>query len=259
MIREFLSLHLNDIIVPFASAFAGAYFAYQFSVCSEKKKENEEKFKQFNMLLNQINATWVALMNYKIVYLSKVENLLNKNPEKAVKQTIYPPNVLFKANIENNIFLAEYNFQLLPLLSEIEKQTFLTQEMINLCQSHFMSNRNEHILTKKKVEDGIDTFQTTKYSVDKSLSYLLLLREKLLKCKNLYFKYLYVDNRDILMNHAFDNFVPDLNSFVEVVGCSKLIDDSWAKVPNIFDCVRLFIDKFKFKITSLLKFLCLKK
>ena len=105
-----INMHWQDIIIPFASAFAGAYFAYKFNTCSENKKHDEENFKQFNVLLNQINVVWMALLNYKIVYLSEIEKLINTNPQKAVKKTIYPPNVIFKANVEQNIFLVKYNF-----------------------------------------------------------------------------------------------------------------------------------------------------
>lgn len=252
-------LNLKDVFVPFASAFAGAYFAYKFNVCSENKKCAEEQFKQFNILLNQVNVAWMALLNYKIVYLSKVENMINENPHEAVKETIYPPNVLFKANIENNIFLAKYNFQLLSLLSEIEKQTFLTQETIQLCQNHFMDNKNLGVLRVDIVALGIETFNLTKHYVDKSLAYLLLLRKSLFKCKDLYFRYLYLDNRDILMNSAFDSFVPDVNSFNEVVGCSTIIENSWVKPLNIFDCVKLFKDKIIFNLMSFCKFMGLKK
>ena len=252
-------LSLKDVIVPFASAFAGAYFAYNFNVCSENKKNDDEKFKQFNMLLNQINTTWMALMNYKIVHILKVEELINKNPEEAIKQTIYPPNVFFNANLDNNIFLAKYNFQLLPLLSEIEKQTFLTQETINLCQTEFTANTKCLTLTEDNIHSGIETFNLTKHCVDKSLAYLLLLREKLLECKEMYFKFLYLDNRDIILNSIFDNLIPNINSFIEVSNFSKMIDKSWAEKYNIFDYTKLHKDKIKYKITSFCKFMGLKK
>ena len=187
-----INMHWQDIIIPFASAFAGAYFAYKFNTCSENKKHDEENFKQFNVLLNQINVVWMALLNYKIVYLSEIEKLINTNPQKAVKKTIYPPNVIFKANVEQNIFLAKYNFYFLLLLSEIEKHTLLTQEAINLCQKQFSENANLEQLSEDTIKTGLETFQLTKDFVDKSISYLILLREKLLKCKNLYFKFLFV-------------------------------------------------------------------
>src|SRR5699024_2324228 len=126
-----------------------------------------------------------------------------------VKKTILPPDVIFKANIEENIFLAKYNFQFLSLLSEIEKQSILNQKMLNVCQQQFSENNNWVKLPYEQVKSSIGTFETTKNFVDKILSYLLLLREKLLECKNRYFRFLYTDERDIYMNHCFDYLIPD--------------------------------------------------
>ena len=249
----------QDIIIPFASAFAGAYFAYKFNTCSENKKLDEENFKQFNVLLNQINVVWMALLNYKIVYLSEVEKLINTNPQKAVKKTIYPPNVIFKANVEQNIFLAKYNFYFLLLLSEIEKHTLLTQEAINLCQKQFSENANLEQLSEDTIKTGLETFQLTKDFVDKSISYLILLREKLLKCKNLYFKFLYLDERDIRMNQHFVYLLPNINSFTEISNLSKIIEDSWIKSFNLFDYIKLYNDKLCFKISSFFTFIGIKK
>lgn len=249
----------QDIIIPFASAFAGAFFAYKFNTCSENKKLDEENFKQFNVLLNQINVVWMALLNYKIVYLSEVEKLINTNPQKAVKKTIYPPNVIFKANVEQNIFLAKYNFYFLLLLSEIEKHTLLTQEAINLCQKQFSENANLEQLSEDTIKTGLETFQLTKDFVDKSISYLILLREKLLKCKNLYFKFLYLDERDIRMNQHFVYLLPNINSFTEISNLSKIIEDSWIKSFNLFDYIKLYNDKLCFKISSFFTFIGIKK
>lgn len=249
----------QDIIIPFASAFAGAFFAYKFNTCSENKKLDEENFKQFNVLLNQINVVWMALLNYKIVYLSEVEKLINTNPQKAVKKTIYPPNVIFKANVEQNIFLAKYNFYFLLLLSEIEKHTLLTQEAINLCQKQFSENANLEQLSEYTIKTGLETFQLTKDFVDKSISYLILLREKLLKCKNLYFKFLYLDERDIRMNQQFVYLLPNINSFTEISNLSKIIEDSWIKSFNLFDYIKLYNDKLCFKLSSFFTFIGIKK
>lgn len=249
----------QDIIIPFASAFAGAFFAYKFNTCSENKKLDEENFKQFNVLLNQINVVWMALLNYKIVYLSEIEKLINTNPQKAVKKTIYPPNVIFKANVEQNIFLAKYNFYFLLLLSEIEKYTLLTQEAINLCQKQFSENANLEQLSEDTIKTGLETFQLTKDFVDKSISYLILLREKLLKCKNLYFKFLYLDERDIRMNQHFVYLLPNINSFTEISNLSKIIEDSWIKSFNLFDYIKLYNDKLCFKISSFFTFIGIKK
>lgn len=249
----------QDIIIPFASAFAGAYFAYKFNTCSENKKHDEENFKQFNVLLNQINVVWMALLNYKIVYLSEIEKLINTNPQKAVKKTIYPPNVIFKANVEQNIFLAKYNFYFLLLLSEIEKHTLLTQEAINLCQKQFSENANLEQLSEDTIKTGLETFQLTKDFVDKSISYLILLREKLLKCKNLYFKFLYLDERDIRMNQHFVYLLPNINSFTEISNLSKIIEDSWIKSFNLFDYIKLYNDKLCFKVSSFFTFIGIKK
>lgn len=249
----------QDIIIPFASAFAGAFFAYKFNTCSENKKLDEENFKQFNVLLNQINVVWMALLNYKIVYLSEVEKLINTNPQKAVKKTIYPPNVIFKANVEQNIFLAKYNFYFLLLLSEIEKHTLLTQEAINLCQKQFSENANLEQLSEDTIKTGLETFQLTKDFVDKSISYLILLREKLLKCKNLYFKFLYLDERDIRMNQQFVYLLPNINSFTEISNLSKIIEDSWIKSFNLFDYIKLYNDKLCFKLSSFFTFIGIKK
>lgn len=249
----------QDIIIPFASAFAGAFFAYKFNTCSENKKLDEENFKQFNVLLNQINVVWMALLNYKIVYLSEVEKLINTNPQKAVKKTIYPPNVIFKANVEQNIFLAKYNFYFLLLLSEIEKHTLLTQEAINLCQKQFSENANLEQLSEDTIKTGLETFQLTKDFVDKSISYLILLREKLLKCKNLYFKFLYLDERDIRMNQHFVYLLPNINSFTEISNLSKIIEDSWIKSFNLFDYIKLYNDKLCFKVSSFFTFIGIKK
>lgn len=249
----------QDIIIPFASAFAGAFFAYKFNTCSENKKLDEENFKQFNVLLNQINVVWMALLNYKIVYLSEVEKLINTNPQKAVKKTIYPPNVIFKANVEQNIFLAKYNFYFLLLLSEIEKHTLLTQEAINLCQKQFSENANLEQLSEDTIKTGLETFQLTKDFVDKSISYLILLRKKLLKCKNLYFKFLYLDERDIRMNQHFVYLLPNINSFTEISNLSKIIEDSWIKSFNLFDYIKLYNDKLCFKVSSFFTFIGIKK
>lgn len=253
----------QDIIVPFASAFAGAYFAYIFNVYSERKQSNETNFYLFNALLNQINVTWMTLLNYKIVYLSKVEQLIQENPQKAIQETIYPPNVMFPANVEQNIFLAKYNFQFLLLLSEIEKQTHLTQKTIEFCQEQFVNNNNKYLscneLSEQEVYYGIETFELTKNYVDKSLSYLLLLREKLLKCKEIYFKFLYLDNRDILINHNFDSMIPDRMQFIEIVNFSENIENSWIKQQTLFDCIKLFRDKLCFNFSSFLKFIGIKK
>ncbi len=252
----------TDIIIPFACAFAGAYFAYKFNMNSENKKQDEKNFKQFNILLNQVNVVWIALLNYKIVYLSKIEKLLCENPQNAVQETIYPPNISFKANIEQNTFLAKYNFQFLLLLSEIEKQIFLTQESINLCQEHYADNRNIYrangSLTEQTIKYGIETFELTKVYIDKSISYLLLLREKLLKCKSLYFNFLYLDDRDIFINHNFDSFVPNINQFPEVINLSGIIENSWTKSLNILDYLKLFNKKLLFKVNSFLYFIGLK-
>ena len=105
------NINWQDIIIPFASAFAGAFFAYKFNTCSENKKLDEENFKQFNVLLNQINVVWMALLNYKIVYLSEIEKLINTNPQKAVKKTIYPPNMIFKANVEQKGYQKVYTYK----------------------------------------------------------------------------------------------------------------------------------------------------
>lgn len=254
-----INMHWQDIIVPFASAFAGAYFAYKFNTCSENKKHDEENFKQFNVLLNQINVVWMALLNYKIVYLSEIEKLINTNPQKAVKKTIYPPNVIFKANVEQNIFLAKYNFYFLLLLSEIEKHTLLTQEAINLCQKQFSENANLEQLSEDTIKTGLETFQLTKDFVDKSISYLILLREKLLKCKNLYFKFLYLDERDIRMDQHFVYLLPNINSFTEISNLSKIIEDSWIKSFNLFDYIKLYNEKLCFKVSSFFTFIGIKK
>ena len=250
-----MPIDATDIIIPFASAFAGAYFAYQFNTCSENRKHDEENFKQFNVLLNQINVIWMALLNYKIVYLTKVEKLLLEDEQKAVKETIHPPDVIFQADIEQNIFLAKYNFQFLSLLSEIEKQSILTQNMLNICQQQFSENNNWIKLPYEQIKSGIGTFETTKNFVDKILSYLLLLREKLLECKNRYFRFLYSDERDIYMNHCFDYLIPDINKFQEIVNFSKIIEQSWVRQPNLLDYLKLYKDKIFFKFSSFLKFI----
>ncbi len=259
MLVNIANVNFQDIIIPFASAFAGAYFAYKFNTCSENKKHDEENFKQFNVLLNQINVVWMALLNYKIVYLSEIEKLINTNPQKAVKKTIYPPNVIFKANVEQNIFLVKYNFYFLLLLSEIEKHTLLTQEAINLCQKQFSENANLEQLSEDTIKTGLETFQLTKDFVDKSISYLILLREKLLKCKNLYFKFLYLDERDIRMNQHFVYLLPNINSFTEISNLSKIIEDSWIKSFNLFDYIKLYNDKLCFKVSSFFTFIGIKK
>ncbi len=245
----------QDIIIPFASAFAGAFFAYKFNTCSENKKLDEENFKQFNVLLNQINVVWMALMNYKIVYLSEIEKLLDKDQQKAVRKTIHPPNIIFNANIEENIFLAKYNFQFLLLLSEIEKQSLLTQEMIQFCQQQFNENNNWVALPFEEVQSSIETFESTKNFVDKVLAYLLLLREKLLECKNRYFKFLYMDHRDIWINHNFDSLIPNIGQFIEITSLSEAIEQSWMQQLNLLDYLKLYKDKISFKISSFLKFI----
>lgn len=249
------NINWQDIIIPFASAFAGAFFAYKFNACSENKKHDEENFKRFNLLLNQVNVAWIALMNYKIVYLSEIEKLIDKDNQKAVKKTILPPDVIFKANIEENIFLAKYNFQFLSLLSEIEKQSILTQKMLNVCQLQFSENNNWIKLPYEQIKSGIGTFETTKNFVDKILSYLLLLREKLLECKNRYFRFLYSDERDIYMNHCFDYLIPDINQFQEIVNFSKIMEQSWVKQPCLLGCLKLYKDKIFFKFSSFLNFI----
>lgn len=254
-----INMHWQEIIIPFASAFAGAFFAYKFNTCSENKKHDEENFKQFNLLLNQINVLWIALMNYKVVYLSEIEKLIEKDNQKAVKKTIYPPDVVFNANIEENIFLAKYNFQFLSLLSEIEKQSILTQNMLNLCQQQFSENKKWIELPYEQINSSIDTFETTKSFVDKVLAYILLLREKLLECKNRYFKFLYTDGRDIYINHYFDYLIPDINQFQEIVNFSKIIEQSWVRQPCLSDYMKLYKDKIFFKFSSFLKFIGIKK
>lgn len=245
----------QDIIIPFASAFAGAFFAYKFNTCSENKKQDGENFKQFNLLLNQVNVVWMALMNYKIVYLAEIEKLIDKDNQKAVKKTIHPPDVIFNANIEENIFLAKYNFQFLSLLSEIERQSLLTQKMLNICQQQYSENKNLTELLPEEIELSIDTFKTTKNFVDKVLTYLLLLRGKLLECKNRYFKFLYTDERDIYINHYFDYLIPNSNQFPEIVNFSRIIDQSWVRQPNLIDCLKLYKDKIFFRFSSFFKFI----
>ena len=250
-----MSIDATDIIIPFTSAFAGAYFAYKFNTFSENKKHDEENFKQFNVLLNQINAVWVALLNYKIVYLSKIEKLLFEDEQKAIKETIYPPDIIFKANIEQNIFLATYNFQFLLLLSEMEKQSLLTQDMIHLCQQQFSENKSRATLPDMQVKSSIDTFRATENFVDKVLAYLLLLREKLLECKNRYFRFLYLDNRDIWINHNFDYLIPDINQFAEITNLSKSMENSWVKPYRLIDYLKLYKDKLCFKFSSFFNFI----
>lgn len=245
----------QDIIIPFASAFAGAYFAYQFNTCSENRKHDEENFKQFNVLLNQINVIWMALLNYKIVYLTKVEKLLLEDEQKAVKETIHPPDVIFQADIEQNIFLAKYNFQFLLLLSEIEKQSLLTQNIIHLCQQQFSENNTWVTLPYDRVKSSIETFKATKNFVDKVLVYLLLLREKLLECKNRYFRFLYLDNRDIWVNHNFNYLIPDISQFSEVTNLSESIENSWVKPYRLIDYLKLYKDKLCFKFSSFFNFI----
>lgn len=255
MLVNIANVNFQDIIIPFASAFAGAYFAYKFNTYSENKKHDEEKFKQFNVLMNQINVVWMALMNYKIVYLSEIEKLLDKDQQKAVRKTIHPPNIIFNANIEENIFLAKYNFQFLLLLSEIEKQSLLTQEMIQFCQQQFSENKNLAALPDMQVKSSIDTFRATENFVDKVLVYLLLLREKLLECKNRYFRFLYLDNRDIWVNHNFNYLIPDISQFSEVTNLSESIENSWVKPYRLIDYLKLYKDKLCFKFGSFLNFL----
>lgn len=250
-----MPIDATDIIIPFASAFAGAYFAYQFNTCSENRKHNEENFKQFNVLLNQINVIWMALLNYKIVYLTKVEKLLLEDEQKAVKETIHPPDVIFQADIEQNIFLAKYNFQFLLLLSEIEKQSLLTQNIIHLCQQQFSENNTWVTLPYDRVKSSIETFKATKNFVDKVLVYLLLLREKLLECKNRYFRFLYLDNRDIWVNHNFNYLIPDISQFSEVTNLSESIENSWVKPYRLIDYLKLYKDKLCFKFSSFFNFI----
>lgn len=250
-----MSIDATDIIIPFTSAFAGAYFAYKFNTCSENRKHDEENFKQFNVLLNQINAVWVALLNYKIVYLYKIEKLLLEDEQKAIKETIHPPDVIFKANIEQNIFLAKYNFQFLLLLSEMEKQSILAQNMIHLCQQQFSENKSRATLPDMQVKSSIDTFRATENFVDKVLAYLLLLREKLLECKNRYFRFLYLDNRDIWINHNFDYLIPDINQFAEITNLSKSMENSWVKPYRLIDYLKLYKDKLCFKFSSFFNFI----
>ncbi len=249
------NIHLQDVIIPFASAFAGAYFAYKFNICSENKRQNEENFKQFNLLLNQVNVLWIALLNYKIVYLNKVEKLLIEDEQKAVKETIHSPDVIFQANIEQNIFLAKYNFQFLLLLSEIEKQSLLTQNMIHLCQQQFSENNSWVTLPYEKVKSSIETIEATKNFVDKVLAYILLLREKLLECKNRYFRFLYLDNRDIWVNHNFAYLIPDISQFAEIANLSESIENSWVKPYRLVDYFKLYKDKLCFKFSSFLNFI----
>ena len=250
-----INMHWQDIIIPFVSVFAGAYFAYKFNTYSENKKDNKENFKQFNLLLTQVNVVWIALMNYKIVYLSEIEKLIDKDNQKAVKKTILPPDVIFKANIEENIFLAKYNFQFLSLLSEIEKQSVLAQNMLNVCQLQFSENNNWVKLSYDQIKSSIDTFEITKNFTDKVLAYLLLLREKLLKCKNRYFRFLYLDDRDIYINYVFDDLIPDVNQFQEIVNFSKIMEQSWVKQPCLLGCLKLYKDKTFFKFSSFLNFI----
>lgn len=250
-----MSIDATDIIIPFTSAFAGAYFAYKFNTCSENRKHDEENFKQFNVLLNQINAVWVALLNYKIVYLSKIEKLLFEDEQKAIKETIYPPDIIFKANIEQNIFLAKYNFQFLLLLSEMEKQSILAQNMIHLCQQQFSENKSRATLPDMQVKSSIDTFRVTENFVDKVLAYLLLLREKLLECKNRYFRFLYLDKRDIWINHNFDYLIPDINQFAEITNLSKSMENFWVKPYRLIDYLKLYKDKLCFKFSSFFNFI----
>lgn len=61
-----INMHWQEIIIPFASAFAGAFFAYKFNTCSENKKHDEENFKQFNLLLNQNNDLYKYLFHQYI-------------------------------------------------------------------------------------------------------------------------------------------------------------------------------------------------
>lgn len=259
MLINISDIHWQNIIVPFASVFAGAFFAYKFNSFSENRKNNESNFKQFNVLLNQINVVWMALLNYKIVYLLEVEKLISADPQKAVQKTIQPPDVLFKANIEQNVFLAKYNFQFLSLLSELEKQTFLAQDAINLCQECFTENYGWHAINKslsdETIQTGIGVFELVKNSVDRALSCLLLLREKLLKCKDLYFRFLYTDNRDIFINHNFNYCVPNIYQFAEFICLSENIEKSWVKPRKLSDCIRLFIDKIYFKFISFCNFI----
>ena len=163
--------------------------------------------------------------------------------------------MIFNANIEENIFLAKYNFQFLSLLSEIEKQSILTQKMLNICQQQFSENNNWVKLSYEQINSSIDTFETTKNFVDKVLSYILLLREKLLECKNRYFRFLYTDERDIYINHYFDYLIPNINKFQEIVNFSEIIEQSWVRQPNLLDYLKLYKDKTLFKFNSFLKFI----
>ena len=254
-----VNIHWQDIIIPFTSAFAGAYFAYKFNTCSENKKYEEEKFKQFNVLMNQINVAWMALLNYKIVYLSKVENLIKEDIQKAVQETIFPPNVIFATDIEKNIFLAKYNFQFLLLISETKKMALLTQNTIIKYQEYCNGNKTLYetngSLDVDTIKVGIEMFELVKDYTDKTIVYLLLLRKKLLECKNRYFKFLYSDKRDIYINHYFDYLIPDINQFQEIVNFSKIIEQSWVRQPNLLDYLKLYKDKIFFKFSSFLKFI----
>ena len=236
-----------EIIVTFASVFAGAYAAYWFSMKLELRKANRQMRADFCTLSAEVELNLRELILYKQTVLDDLKNLYDDKT--FVSKDYLTENIFPTINIDDlgkYVFLADYNrcfLSELKSVSSIQKLFQTTwQHHIEMASNYYYEIKKQNTAAAKVVQLSFERVYKTCIVLCIKLYYL---NKHLCECYGRYINTSYAEN----MEKEYKNIPLDKELLEEVEkenwkNGDALFEKYWSKRLTFRERLKNFISKF---------------
>ncbi len=256
---------IKDALLPFASVFLGAILAHKLNIHREQAQKIDELCAKMNIICNKSDFLLGNLMSYNEFLIEKIEAKYQENILEAVQNTIFIPDIsYFDVNIEDYVFLSNYNTRFLNLIAQLNSQLQLFISCAETYKRVTLNNSIKHdqkILQDDDIQHTIGCLKTLRKSLEPTIEFAYILNCQLNKCCSMYFNFLYLENlQDInFIKESYSKYMSNIDETENVKKYNALFENFWIFPLNFPSRFSLELRKLKFKWRFICSFFLIDK
>lgn len=256
---------IKDALLPFTSVFLGAILAHKLNINREQTKKIDELCAKMNIICNKSDFLLGNLMSYNEFLVEKIEAKYNENIIEAIQNPIFIPNISsFNVNIENYVFLSNYNSKFLSLIEQLNSQLQLFISCAETYKRTTLNNsikKEQNVLQEDDIQHSVGCLNTLRNSLEPAIELAYILNCQLNKCCSMYFNFLYIENfQDInFIKESYSKYMSKIDENKTVKEYNKLFEKFWLFPLNFQSRFLLELRKLKFKWRFICSFFLIDK